>query len=180
MSALSRPLNDDAAVQCAAIIEKTIRSTEVLLSDGVVSWAVARSGVIAIIADLSRRHPAQRALVKSQLGSWIYNRDRLELETSPPAAKSALHAKGHRSRPRIAPKSLFTLVESTGSLDAHAQVEDYSVSGAKLRTQIEAAPGDQIRVGRREAVAVRLTSDGLACRFLSELPSLSAEWARPA
>jgi hypothetical protein len=120
-----------------------------------------------------------RIMGESPYGGWLVRpilaADRKERVASRIAwhVERAEERAEQRSAPRIVPENRRVVVQLGERLSFRGIIQNLSITGAAIALNQACVPyvGSPVRVGRREAVVVRVTADGIAVEFKTPLPA---------
>lgn len=145
-----------------SLVEMRVVGAEGLNRGGVLICYLADVGIV----------PA-RIMGESPVGGWLLRPIIKEDRKERVASRLAWHGDRARERaeqraaPRIVPLQRRVVVQLGERLSFRGTIDNLSTTGAAISLNRACIPyvGSPIRVGRREAIVVRLTQDGIAVQF---------------
>ena len=149
------------------IVEKTIENTDVLLSDGKLSWNVAREGIIRIILDLCEKYSDCEVSIKNRFEQFIIYNDEKNVERL--AKNHSMELRNVRRDKRTYLFNKKTTMRVASNVEYVVVISNLSVSGAGIRTEFKPRCGSNVMVGSMPTTVVRHFAEGIGCQFLQPI-----------
>jgi hypothetical protein len=149
------------------IVEKTIKNTGLLLSDGKLSWNVAREGIIRLILDLCEKYPDCEVSIKNSFEPFIIRNDARNIERL--AQNHSEELRNLRRHRRMYLRDKETTMRVASDVEYVVVISNLSVSGAGIKTELKPRCGSDVMVGSMPTTVVRHFAEGIGCQFLQQI-----------
>ena len=162
------------------LVGRIVKDTDFLLSDGTVTWAAARAGIIQIMENLVSKHPIYAVEIKGVLEPYIIRNDTPNPPKFLPGFSDVQQARledgatmiieNKRRHQRIVPIVREAKMQLPDGSEEIVKILNVSISGIGIQTSARPAFGSEVVVGATHIMVVRHFADGIAGRFLRPLP----------